>query len=179
MKPILILPILAFLTSGCAGHVPLHAAVGALVLASAMTPPAVEVSLEPDGDWAVAWGRFIRLPDPDIKIINTCGLDDDDLPVALYLASRSRVSLDTIVRWRQGGWDWMAITWELGLEPGIYYVAVDEDLGGCYGTALKHFHARPHSHWRHIRLKDHEIRDLVHLRLVVDRYGCPGPEIAR
>jgi hypothetical protein len=144
----------------------------------------VDVGITADEDglrsFHLAIGDYYRVPAPDVMAVRDHGIPDDELPVVFFLAARSKVSPDTIVDLRLGGWSWDRITVHFGLGPDIYYVPCPVVVQGPpYGHAYGHYRKHPRGEWKKIHLDDDDVVNLVGLRFVSEHEGVPPQDVIR
>ncbi len=131
---------------------------------------AVRIGDEADLYFGISSRYFEREP----RVVRHWGeryRDPDDLAVALFIAGRSRCSLDAVYSSRGGGADW----WQVGVHCGVpvdaWFVPVARDPGPPYGKAYGYW--KKHKHGRGMRLTDVDVRNLVAVRMVHEYYGVP------
>jgi hypothetical protein len=132
------------------------------------------------GDQGLFFSISSRYFDRDAEVVNNWGRrypDPDDLAVFLYICSKSSEKPEGIDYYRRKGLSWYDVGVRAGVPADAWYVAVDRNPGGRY--------SRPYGQWnrykqdpRHVvKLSDHEVRDLVAVRMSHEYYGVT-PEIA-
>lgn len=93
-------------------------------------------------------GNYHRAPRREVIVIRERYLiPEEEIPMALYLADRARVSVRVIIDLRQRGESWEGITHRFGLGPEVYYVPVQ--TGPPYGKAHGHYKHRHGKKWKH------------------------------
>jgi hypothetical protein len=124
-------------------------------------------------------GDFFQVPVPTIqRMEKDLPFPDLNLPVALFIAQRARVSVDLLISWRKAGQSWLHIAERLKLPPTIFFVAVPEGkIGPPYGRAYGHYWKHKKNRNYRIVLSDEEVADLVHLRIASSYFGLPPSQI--
>jgi hypothetical protein len=92
------------------------------------------------------------------------GVPDDEIPLAVFIAHRARVTPASVVDLRLRGKSWWDISVQFGLGPEVYYVPVNVVPGPPYGKAYGYY-KKPRNQWRTIVLSDADLLNLVNLRL--------------
>lgn len=142
-------------------------------------PPPPPPSLPDPEVMRQVMGDFFHLPIPTVKNLESdMPFPDLNLPVALFIAQQARVSVDLLASWRRAGQSWLQIAERLKLPPAIFFLPIPEGkIGPPYGRAYGFY-------WKHkkdkkvrILLSDHEIADLVHLRIASSYFGLPPSQI--
>ncbi len=100
--------------------------------------------------------NYYRAPRREVIVIRERYLiPEEEIPVALYLADRTRVSVRVIIDLRQRGESWDGITRRFGLGPEVYYVPVPVrtyvpvQTGPPYGKAHGHYKHKHGKRWKH------------------------------
>jgi hypothetical protein len=140
--------------------------------ASAQTAYSVSAQI---GNFHVAVANYYHVPEREVIVIRERRIPDDEIPVALFMASRAGVPWARVVDMRLRGDSWWNISVRLGLGPEIYYVPVAVDPGPPYGRALGHYKKKHRKQWTTIVLTDADIVNLVELRFLSEHYGV-APE---
>lgn len=122
-------------------------------------------------------GEYYRVQPREIVIVRDRIHDEDELPVVFFIAKHARVKPAVIIKMRESGQSWMSISRRFGLGPDIYYYALPRHpFAGPYGRAYEHF-KRDRRSWKHARLDDSDIVNLINLRYMSEHYGCPPERI--
>lgn len=124
-------------------------------------------------------GDYYRVPEATVVQYRRV-IPDDELPVVFFIAQRARVAPAIIVRLRSGGMSWYDISLRYGIGPDVYYVPVNvERLGPPYGKAYGHYRKYPRHKWKHIRLADDDIVNMVNLKFISDYEHVSPDEVIR
>lgn len=128
----------------------------------------------------LAVGDYYRVPQREVMMIRERHIDDEEIPVVLFLASRIRVAPATIIDLRLAGKSWMDISLRFGLSPEIFYIPVDAaKIGPPYGKAYGYYKTKPKKEWKHMKFSDADVVDLVNLRFVSEHYKYPPEEVIK
>src|SRR5262245_44600095 len=122
------------------------------------------------GNFHVAVANYYHVPEREVIVIRERRIPDDEIPVALFMASRAGVPWGRVVDMRLRGDSWWNISVRLGLGPEVYYVPVVVDPGPPYGRALGHYKKKHRKQWSTIVLTDADIVNLVELRFLSEHY---------
>lgn len=123
-----------------------------------------------------AVSNYYHVPESRVVYVRDhYAVNDEELPVVFFLASRAhvdpRVIIDLRMRRRMS---WLDITFRYGLTPEIYYVPVTRvapPYGNAYGYYKKH-----KKNYRRVVLADADVVNLVNLRFMSD-YHKVAPEL--
>jgi len=135
--------------------------------ASAQTAVSVSARI---GDFHVAVANYYHVPEREVIVIRERRIPDDEIPVALFIASHARVPSARVVEMRLRGDSWWDISVRLGLGPEVYYVPVEVVPGPPYGRALGHYKHKHRKEWKTIVLTDADVVNLVELRFLSEHY---------
>ncbi len=117
--------------------------------------------------------------DRDVPVVENWGrrfTNPDDLSVFLWITQRSGRSPDVVFSLRRQGLGWLDVGNRCGIPVDAWYVPVAHPgppYGRAYGYWDKH---KVDPHYR-VRLSDHDVRDLVAVRMAHEYYGV-SPEVA-
>lgn len=120
--------------------------------------------------------EYFHRPEREVYHLRERRIPDEEVPVALFIADRGRVALDSVVRLRLGGMSWLDIGLRYGVGPEVFYVPVDH-YGPPYGHAYGYYRKFPRNRWHEIRLLDDDIINLVNLRFVSEHYRYDPYEV--
>jgi hypothetical protein len=159
------------------------ALLGILILSPIANQSQAEVSfgLSIDNDglkgFYLAIGEHYQVPEKQIVVVREKNIPDEEMPVVFFLARKSGVTPDVIIKLRLSGNTWMDITTHYGLTAEVFYVPVTVDPGPPYGKAYGHFKKHKKSQWGSIRLSDVEVINFVNLKFISDYYQCPADDV--
>jgi hypothetical protein len=128
------------------------------------------------GDFHVAVSNYYHVPEREVIVIRERRIQDEELPVVLFIAQRARVAPARIVDLRLRGLSWWDISVRYGIRPEVYYVPVVVSPGPPYGRAYGHY-KKPRKQWKTIVLSDDDVVNLVHVRFLSDYYGVPPERV--
>jgi hypothetical protein len=139
----------------------------------------VKVNLGPESPAAYHGdlGRFYGVPVGDVQKIKAMKIHDDELPVAMFIANRARVSPQSVAAMRLGGKSWLDVSVHFGLGPQSYYVPVRTVSGPPYGKAYGYYRNKPRNQWGTIVLSDPDIINLANLRFLAEFHGMSPDRI--
>jgi len=117
------------------------------------------------------------VPTAEVQVVRD--VDDDEVPVVLFIASRARVAPAVIVDLRRKGKSWFAISRMYGLGAEVFYVPADDAVvrNTPYGRAYGYYNKKPRHQWGTIVLDDADVVNLVNLRFFVERHGMTVGEV--
>jgi len=151
-----------------------------LFLVSAATASAQNVSAgvsiaDGHNSFYFAIGDYYHVPQTRVVYVRDhYRIDDEELPVVFFLASRAHVDPQVIINLRtRRRMSWLDITFHYGLTPEIYYVPVMR-VGPPYGNAYGYY-KKHKNNYRRVVLADADVVNLVNLRFMSDYHGI-GPE---
>ena len=125
-----------------------------------------------------AVGEFFALPPSELAILNEWQLDEDEIPVALFIAERAGVSAEALVALRRAGQSWADLAARYGVSAAILYVPIPEQSSAGEVAALyQQYREIPQSGWVDIPLESADIVTLVNVRLLAEALGMAPPEI--
>ena len=122
------------------------------------------------GDFHVAVANYYHVPEREVVVIRERRIPDDEIPVALFIASRAHVPSARVIDMRLRGDSWWDISVRFGLGPEVYYVPVAVMPGPPYGRALGHYKKKHRKEWNTIVLTDADVVNLVELRFLSEHY---------
>lgn len=119
---------------------------------------------------------------PESEVLAVRGqLRPDEVPVVFHIAQHGGVHATHVAALRAEGHSWREISQRLGVAPEAYYVPLERQPGPPYGKAWGYYMNRPRKEWKewkHFRLSDEEIVDLVNMRFVSDEWEIDRHHIA-
>jgi hypothetical protein len=139
------------------------------------------ISGDQDGinEFHLAIGDFYHVPETQVTVVRERHIPEEELPVVFFLAQRARVAPDVIVKLRLGGSSWIEITHHYGLGADIFYVPVKNVSGPPYGKAYGYYKNKPRKEWKHIKLADDDVMNLVNLRFMSSYYGYSPEDVVK
>ena len=125
-----------------------------------------------------AVGEFFTLPPTELAILNEWELDEDEIPVALFIAERTGVSAEALVALRRSGRDWAELAARYGVSAAALHVPIPEQSSaGEIATLYQQYRSMPESGWADIQLKSAEIVALINVRLLAQTLGISPAEV--
>jgi hypothetical protein len=121
---------------------------------------------------------YYRIPEPEILGLVEQGLSYEELPVAFFIAERSKTETHRVMEMRQAGKTWTEIAFRLGLMPDVFYVPVGTPVTSLpFGHAYNSYSRKPKREWKTVSLTEKDVVNLVNLRFLSDDYGCPPERV--
>ncbi len=117
-------------------------------------------------------GNYFHVPQREVIYVRDRHIPDDQIPVVFFLSQRLSVSPSRIIDLRLSGKSWLDISVHFGLGPDIFYYPIRETvvLHPPYGKAYGYYKNKPKKDWKHIRLQDDDVINLVNLRFISEHY---------
>ncbi len=119
--------------------------------------------------------QFLKVEAPRLPALSAqVKAPDIDLPIALWISSRARVSPEVVIQSRIGGLDWLSIFTKYRVPVQTLIVPVQSKCppyGNAWGYRRKHRGATA------VRFTDVELAEFVHVRAINGIYGTPFTEI--
>ena len=105
-------------------------------------------------------------------------LDEDEIPVALFIAERTGVSAEALVALRRSGRSWAELAARYGVSADALHVPIPEQSSaGEIATLYQQYRSTPESGWADIQLKSAEIVALINVRLLAQTLGVSPAEV--
>ena len=125
-----------------------------------------------------AVGEFFALPPTELAILNEWELDEDEIPVALFIAERTGVSTEALVALRRSGRSWAELAARYGVSAATLHVPIPEQSSaGEVATLYQEYRTTPEGGWTDIQLESAEIVALVNVRLLAQTLGMSPAEV--
>ena len=125
-----------------------------------------------------AVGEFFTLPPTELAILNEWELDEDEIPVALFIAERTGVSAEALVALRRSGRSWAELAARYGVSAAALHVPIPEQSSaGEITTLYQQYRSTPESGWADIKLESAEIVALINVRLLAQTLGISPAEV--
>ena len=125
-----------------------------------------------------AVGEFFALPPTELAILKEWELDEDEIPVALFIAERSGVSTEALVALRRSGQSWAELAARYGVSAAVLHVPIPEQSSAGEISALyQQYRTTPESGWSTIQLESAEIVALVNVRILAQTLGISPAEV--
>jgi hypothetical protein len=150
-----------------------------LFLMSAATASAQNVSAgvsinSGHNNFYLSIGDYYHVPESRVVYVRDhYHIQDEELPVVFFLASRAHVDPQVIIDFRmRHRMSWLDITFHYGLTPEIYYVPVTR-VGPPYGNAYGYY-KKHKNNYKKVVLVDDDVVNLVNLRFMSEYHGIPA-----
>jgi hypothetical protein len=139
------------------------------------------ISAGPNGPnhFYLSIGNYFNVPPQQITVIHERDIPDDQIPVVLFIAQRAHVDPADVIELREEGFSWMEVALRFGIGPEVFYINVNNPGHSPYSRAYGYYHRWDRRKWRHIRLSDDDIVNLVNLRFVSEYYHRNPDEVVR
>jgi hypothetical protein len=127
-------------------------------------------------DFYFAVGDYYHAPPIHVvELRDRYRCQDEELPVAYFLAARAHVTPEAVFSLRIQKMSWLDIAFHFRLTPDIFFVPVRaEPVGPPYGNAYGYYRKYGATReWKRMALTDHDVVALVNLRFVSDYHGMP------
>lgn len=142
----------------------------------------IDISIGDNGlkGFYLSIGEHYRVPQREVIIIKERGIPDEEIPVVLFIAARSRIAPAKIIDLRLHGRSWSFITLHFGLSPEIYYVQIKKEVNDPpYGRALGYYKNKPRKEWKKIVLRDDDVINLVNLKFISEYHGYQPEDVIK
>lgn len=124
-------------------------------------------------------GDYYGASHADLTFIHRSGISDNEMPVALFIATSGSISVNTIVNLRLKGLSWFDISLRYNVGPERYYVPFKRDPGPPYGKAWGYYKNKPKKKWKTIKLSDSDLVNMVNVKFMSKHYGISPGEVAK
>lgn len=119
--------------------------------------------------------QFLKVDAPRLPALSAqVKAPDIDLPIALWIASRARISPEVVIQSRIGGLDWLSIFTKYRVPVQTLIIPVQSKCPP-YGKAWGY--RRNQRGATAVRFTDIELAEFVHVRAINGMYGTPFTEI--
>lgn len=153
------------------------AVAAALVVASTTLPSgAVAQSGAEAGAYLRAVAEYFETPEAEVSLLADWNMSPDEIPVALFIATRAGVSPEALVALRSSGQSWTELTRRYRVGAGQLHVPFARvPTSGLLGAAYEQYQGRPPGEWSQVSLSDADIVALVNVRVLSSALGM-GPD---
>lgn len=123
--------------------------------------------------------EYYSVPKTEVVVVKERRIPEEELPVVFFLAQKANVPSKTISDYRLKGQTWLQISNRYGFGPESYYVPLRDntEVGPPYGKAYGYYKNKPKKDWKHIKLGDDDIVNLVNLKFISGHYGYPAEKV--
>ncbi|HUU46166.1 MAG TPA: hypothetical protein VM118_10585 [Acidobacteriota bacterium] len=129
------------------------------------------VASDVDNDYRKALTIYYNVSEDVIAELTAAQLKMEDIPVAVQIHQKTRLSCQTIAERRARGDTWMEIASAQGMRPQDFYVIVVGKISSkTYGPIFDKFKTRPIDQWGKIELTDSDIVNLVNLKFIASQH---------
>lgn len=127
-----------------------------------------------------AVAAYFQLPAGEVSILADWELPPEEIPVALFVASRAGISPEALVALRSSGRSWVELARRYQVEASQLHVPLSSPPGtGPLSSAYSEFGSRSVSEWGRIELSAEDIVTLVNLRVLSAALRLPPDEVLR
>jgi len=144
---------------------------------------AVEARAQADGAHRAYFrgvAEYFQLPEAEVSILGDWNLPADEIPVALFIASRAGISPEALVALRGSGRSWVELSRRYQVGPAQLHVPLTAPLpSGYLSLAYQQYQSRPVGEWGQIELTDEDIVVLVNVRVLSTILSVRPEEILR
>lgn len=114
-----------------------------------------------------AVAEYFQLPVGEVAILGDWSLPADEIPVALFIATRAGISPEALVALRGSGRSWSELAGRYQVGPAQLHVPFSGvPANGLLAGAYQQYQARPVADWGQIDLTDEDIVVLVNVRVL-------------
>lgn len=154
-------------------------AVTVALMASAVLPMAVAAQDGPDARaYLRAVAEYFETPAAEVSILADWGMPPDEIPVALFVATRAGVSPEALVALRRSGRSWVELTGRYQVGAGQLHVPFAQPpASGLLFAAYEQYQGRQPAEWGQVSLTDEEIVALVNVRVLSSALGMRPDEV--
>ena len=139
------------------------------------------LSAGPNGvnDFYFSIGSYFNVPTQQVAVIHNRDIPNEQIPVVLFIAKRADVEPQEVIDLREEGFSWMEVALRFGIGPDAFYVNINNPSHTPFGHAYGYYRHYDKKRWRHIRLSDDDIVNLVNLRFVSEYSHHTPDEVVR
>lgn len=121
---------------------------------------------------------YFDLPEDEVSILADWNLTPDEIPVALFVATRAGISPEALVALRSSGRTWIELTRRYQVGPAQLHVPFQHPpAAGLLSSAYEQYQARAVGEWGQIGLADEDIVTLVNVRVLSSALGMRPDEV--
>ena len=155
------------------------AVAAALMVSWAMLPAgAVAQSPQDARAYLRAVAEYFGTPAGEVSILADWNMSADEIPVALFLATRAGVSPEALVALRSSGRDWTELARRYQVGPAQLHVPFARPpTSGLLAGAYEQYQGRPPGDWGQVSLSDEDIVALVNVRVLSSALGMRPDEV--
>lgn len=125
-----------------------------------------------------AVAEYFELPTAEVSILADWDLRPDEIPVALFVATRAGISPEALVALRSSGQGWVELTRRYQVDAAQLHVPLARaPASGLLASAYEQYRARPPGEWKNIGLTDEDIVTLINVRVLSTELGMRPDEV--
>ncbi|MDZ7780783.1 MAG: hypothetical protein U5R14_12745 [Gemmatimonadota bacterium] len=125
-----------------------------------------------------AVAEYFELPTAEVSILADWNLRPDEIPVALFVATRAGISPEALVALRSSGQSWVELTrrYQVGAAQ-LHVPFAQAPASGLLASVYEQYQARPASEWSEIGLTEEAIVTLINVRVLSTALGMRPDEV--
>lgn len=125
-----------------------------------------------------AVAEYFELPADEVSILADWSMPADEIPVALFVATRAGVSPEALVALRSSGRSWVELTerYQVGASQ-LHVPFAQSPSSGLLLTAYEQYQAHPPGEWSQVSLSDQDIVTLVNVRVLSSALGIRPDDV--
>ncbi len=112
--------------------------------------------------------------------INDCqqrNVNDEEIPVVLFMAQRAGVGSEAVLAVRAGGLNWMQVAYHFHLNPKIFFMSLPAN--GVVHTPYEKSYGYFKNHSDRVNFTDTDVINWVNLKFISEHYGRDPEEIIK
>jgi hypothetical protein len=122
--------------------------------------------------------EYFGTPAAEVSILADWNLSSDEIPVALFIATRAGVSPEALVALRSSGQSWTDLTRRYQVGAGQLHVPFARPpTSGLLVGAYEQYEGRPPGEWSQVSLTDADIVALVNVRVLSSALGMRPDDV--
>ncbi len=121
--------------------------------------------------------NYFRLTKSDLADNLGHGVEEEEVPVALFIARRAGLEPDAVWSVHDSGLTWMQVAWHFKLNPWIFFTPLPQKA--AEKTPYEKAYGLYSSRADKVSLSDADLVNLVNLKFISEQYNCPPEEVAR
>ena len=125
-----------------------------------------------------AVAEYFETPAAEVSILADWNMSPDEIPVALFIATRAGVSPEALVALRSSGQSWTELTRRYQVGAGQLHVPFARPpTSGLLVAAYEQYQGRPPGDWSQVSLSDADIVALVNVRVLSSALGMRPDDV--
>lgn len=125
-----------------------------------------------------AVAEYFQLPEEEVSILADWNLVPDEIPVALFVATRAGISPEALVALRGSGRSWNELARRYQVGPAQLHVPLARSpSAGLLSAVYQQYQGTPVAEWGQITLEDEDIVTLINVRVLSSTLGMRPDEV--